>query len=71
MRKLRTFIYPGIDSFVRYPFSVRLVLPFSKSNNVLFHSIKTKVRNKFNVNIKPGFSSYPNLKQILCKPKFS
>ena len=71
VKRLKTFQYPGIDSTIHFPFSIRFGLPFTNSNYILFNKVKSVVIEKFNVKLKPGFSCHPNFKKILCKSKFN
>ena len=71
IKKLNTFSFPGINTHIYVPSVIRLSLPYSNSNHILFNHIKTKIRNKFNVNIHSSFSSYPSFKKLLCKSKLN
>ena len=70
VKRLKTFHFPGIDYVIHFPFSIRFCLPYTNSNYVLFNKVKSIVKDKFNVNLKPSFSCHPNFKKILCKSKF-
>ena len=71
IKKLKTFISPGLNSHLYIPKSYRLSLPYSISNNNLFYSIRNIVQRKYKINIHSSFSSFPNLKKLLCKSKFN
>ena len=67
--RLRTYVPPGINTYFYKPFITRLNIPFSNSNRLLFNYIKRRIFHRFNVKLFPAYSTYPNLKRILCKSK--
>ena len=69
IKKLKTFIPPGVDTHFKRPYFIRLSVPFSKSNALFCNHIKTLVHDKFLVNINVNFSTYPNFKKLLCRSK--
>ena len=70
IKRLRTNIHPaGIDAQFCYSKPHFITIPFSSHNNNILNRIKFICKKRFNCNIISSFSSYPNLKHILCKSK--
>jgi len=68
--RLKTFSSPGINSSIFNPQIFRLVIPFCNKNTNTFRSVNNLCFNRFSINLRPSFSSYPNLKSSFCKSKF-
>lgn len=58
------------DTSIFYPKTFRYMVPYSKSNSTHSFKIRQMLSNRFNVSIHSGFSSFPNLKKLLCKSKY-
>ena len=67
--RLKTYVPSGINTHFCKPFITRLNLPYSVPNNSLFKKIRSHLLHKFDFSLLPSFSTYPNLKMILCKFK--
>ena len=68
IKRFKTHLSPGIDSFIYFPESFRLIAPFSYSDTS-FLKIKRFIASKFNISVSTSFSSFNSFKKLLCKSK--
>ena len=61
--------YKFLNSSLIKPYNPRFILKFTPENLILFKKVKQLIFKRFGISILPCFSSYPNLKHIICKSK--